>query len=76
MIQVYKEAELSVDVYNAALSRLEEEMRGQEAYANMSDEEFEAAVNSAYDEMYEGWLSEYDVRTTEIWDAIVIGAVG
>ena len=41
-----------------------------------ADEEFEAAVNSAYDEMYEGWLSEYDVRTTEIWDAIVIGAVG
>ena len=42
----------------------------------MSEEEFEAAVNSAYDEMYEGWLAEYDVTTTEIWDAIVIGAVG
>ena len=76
VIQVYKEAELSVDVYNAAVNQLEAEMRGQEAYANMSEEEFEAAVNSAYDEMYEGWLAEYDVTTTEIWDAIVIGAVG
>lgn len=76
VIQVYKDAELSVDVYNAAVSQLEEEMRSQAEYANMGDEEFESAVNNAFDEMYQGWLAEYNVTTSEIWDAIVIGAVG
>ena len=52
------------------------QMKEDEAYSQMSDEEFDMAVTQAYSELYQKWLGEAQVRTTEIWDSIVVGSVG
>lgn len=74
--QVYQDGELSSSVYNAVRDQLSTQMKEDANYSSLSDEDFENAVNDAYNTLYEGWLAEADIQTTDIWDTIVVGSVG
>ena len=74
--QVYQDGELSSSVYNAVRDQLTSQLQEDPDYSGLSSEDFETAVNDAYSTLYEGWLDEADIQTTDIWDTIVVGSVG
>ena len=74
--QVYQDGELSNAVYNTVLDQLRTQMREDSNYSSLSDEEFENAVNDAYNALFEEWKASADIQTTAIWDTIVVGSVG
>lgn len=74
--KVFQYGELSSAVYNAVRDKLSTDMKADSNYSSLSDEEFENAVNDAYNQLYEDWKSSADIQTTSIWDSIVVGSVG
>ena len=74
--RAYQDGELSTAVYNAVRDKLSTEMKADSNYSSLSDEEFENAVNDAYNALFEEWKSSADIQTTELWDTIVVGSVG
>lgn len=74
--KVYQDGELSNETYNAIREQLSTQMKTDENYSGLSDEEFESAVNEAYNALFNEWRDSADIQTTSLWDSIVIGAVG
>ncbi len=74
--KVYEDGELSTAVYNAVLEKLSTDMKADANYSGLSDEEFEQAVNKAYEALYQEWKGSADIQTSDIWDSIVVGSVG
>ena len=74
--KVYEDGGIQTEVYKAIIADLTAQMKEDEAYSQMSDEEFDMAVTQAYSDLYQKWLGVAQVRTTEIWDSIVVGSVG
>lgn len=76
IVKVYQDGELSNETYNAIRDQLSEQMKMDDDYSGLSDEEFESAVNEAYNVLFQEWRDNADIQTTQLWDSIVIGAVG
>ena len=74
--KVYQNGELSNAVYNAVRDKLSADMKADSNYSSLSDEEFEAAVNDAYNTLFEEWKAGATIQTTDNWDTIVVGSVG
>lgn len=76
MLRIYEKDALSMKVYNKILENLTDTLRADAAYKDMEDSEFEAVLMKQFDVQYEAWKNECEIRTTETWDHLVIGAMG
>lgn len=74
--RAYQDGELSTAVYNAVRDQLSADMKADSNYSSLSDEEFEGAVNDAYNALFEEWKNSAEILTTPLWDTIVVGSVG
>ena len=76
VLAIYERDAMSMKVYNQILQDLSDQLRQEDDYKDMSDSEFEQAVNAKFEEQYAQWKDNCKVETTESWDQLVIGAVG
>ena len=76
MLNIYEKDALSMKVYNKILGELTEALRSEDEYKDMDDSEFEQILMQKFNEQYEQWKDECRIEATEIWNQMVIGAVG
>lgn len=76
MQTIYEKDALAMKVYNRILEDLTESLRGEEAYKDMEESDFESVLMEKFNEKYQAWKDDCQVQTTETWEQLVIGAVG